>query len=315
MPGDIDVVAAFGDSISAGNGLGADTPLQVAIENRGESWDIGGDDSLEEGVITLPNIMRKFNPDVKGYSICASQLTYTSDAWFNVAEPGGKCNDMPPQAELLVKRMRDDKRINMTDDWKMITMFVGGNDLCASCHSDSNYTYERYYAEFEEALVILSSNLTRTVVNLVSMFDILPVQNFSTGLLCDLLQWGFCDCARNFTVQPTLRDLQIAYFDAHAKLANDTRFKRDDFTVLHQTHLRDMVPPMDENGDFYQDFLSKDCFHPSRIAHQSFAVFLWNTMLIEVGKKPFSYPWNNFEFELSCPTTEKPYIFTDQNSD
>lgn len=40
-PGDIDVVGAIGDSLTAGYGLLATNPLQVLLENRGISFSIG----------------------------------------------------------------------------------------------------------------------------------------------------------------------------------------------------------------------------------------------------------------------------------
>lgn len=40
-PGDIDIVAAIGDSLTAGNGAMATNILQVFIENKGVSWSIG----------------------------------------------------------------------------------------------------------------------------------------------------------------------------------------------------------------------------------------------------------------------------------
>lgn len=46
---------------------------------------------------------------------------------------GACCRDMPPQANLLLQRMRADPRVNMVEDWKMVTLFVGGNDLCGVC--------------------------------------------------------------------------------------------------------------------------------------------------------------------------------------
>ena len=37
-PGDINVVAAFGDSITSGNGADADNLLEVILNARGHSW-------------------------------------------------------------------------------------------------------------------------------------------------------------------------------------------------------------------------------------------------------------------------------------
>jgi len=311
-PSDIRVVAAFGDSITAGNGLGARNLPEVAMENRGESWSIGGDRSLEEGVITIPNIIKKFNPALKGYSMCVSGR-YMDRAWFNVAQPGGKHNHMPSQARELIDRMKNDSRVNYNEDWKLLTMFVGGNDLCGSCRGGN--TAEQYYTGFEMALTMLVQEMPRTIVNLVSMFDVTPLQNMSTGLACDLLQWGFCDCARNWSTIHTMRPLQLAYSEKFELLANDTRFQTNDFTVILQPHMRDMMPPMDnETGQYPPGYLSPDCFHPTRISHQGFAVHLWNTMLTPVGMKPVSFDASIIEVPIFCPTTEFPYIFTYENS-
>lgn len=313
-PHDINVVAAFGDSISAGNGLGAETLVQVAIENRGEVFSIGGDDSLEDGVVTLPNILRKFNPDLKGYSTCASTENHVYRAWFNVARPGATNDDMFSEAEMLVERMKADEKVNYEEDWKLVTMFVGGNDLCGSC--EGKHSAEDYYHWFNVTLQYLSDEMPRTLVNLVSMFDVSPLQNLSTSYACDLLQWGFCACARNWTTLPSLRPLQLAYHDQFVKLANDERFNnRDDFAVVVQPHMRDLVPPKDENGDYILGFLSPDCFHPTRITHQGFAVWLWNTMLIPVNQKPFYMDSNDVNVTINCPSEEYPFIFTNGNSD
>ena len=41
--------------------------------------------------------------------------------------------DMYGQAEMLVKRMKGESNIDYENDWKVITIFIGGNDLCAFC--------------------------------------------------------------------------------------------------------------------------------------------------------------------------------------
>lgn len=40
--GDIDIVGAIGDSLTAGNGAFALNIVQIIIENKGVSWSIGG---------------------------------------------------------------------------------------------------------------------------------------------------------------------------------------------------------------------------------------------------------------------------------
>ena len=40
---------------------------------------------------------------------------------------------MPQQARNLVQKLKEDKSVNMEVGWKLITMFIGGNDLCRAC--------------------------------------------------------------------------------------------------------------------------------------------------------------------------------------
>jgi len=317
-PSDIKVIGAYGDSISAGNGIGAENAPAVAIENRGEVFTIGGDETFETGVITLPNFFRRFNPDIKGYSHCPSTRDMLDRSWLNVAEPGGTCRDMPPQSRDIVERMKNDERIDFENDWKLVSLFVGGNDLCASCRR-VEYSPENYGLRFREAVQILYDEVPRIIVNLIVMFDITPLPIFSTGLVCRQLQDQYCDCVFNATTRPQLRITQLAYYDELMAIQDDPVFQgREDFAVVVQPHMRDMLPPTDhETGEYLDGFLAPDCFHPSRVSHQSFAFFLWNTMLTPVGLKPLTSETSvdpTIPISTVCPTPKNPYIFTKQNS-
>lgn len=37
------------------------------------------------------------------------------------------------QAKELVNRLQSDRKMDVDNDWKLITLFIGGNDLCAFC--------------------------------------------------------------------------------------------------------------------------------------------------------------------------------------
>jgi phospholipase B1 len=47
---------------------------------------------------------------------------------------------MPGQARMLVDKMKHDSHVHYNDDWKVITLFVGGNDLCEYCHDTVSAT-------------------------------------------------------------------------------------------------------------------------------------------------------------------------------
>jgi len=64
-PSDIKVVGAMGDSLTASLGSFAQTILGLLVEFRGRSFSHGGDLNLES-LVTMPNILKKFNPSIKG---------------------------------------------------------------------------------------------------------------------------------------------------------------------------------------------------------------------------------------------------------
>ena len=66
-PGDVQVVAALGDSITAGVGARANSVLDIFKEYRGVSFSIGGDKTWRE-YVTLPNILKNFNSNLYGQS-------------------------------------------------------------------------------------------------------------------------------------------------------------------------------------------------------------------------------------------------------
>jgi phospholipase B1 len=314
-PWDIDLLGALGDSITAGFGVGAESLAEVAIQNRGESWSIGGDRSLfgDDRVVTLTNIVRQWNPDVEGFAVGTGGTTGASSG-LNRAVGGATNRNMLDQADNLISRIKSDSRYDWDNDWKIITLFVGGNDLCASCRS-SNYQPPAYRDGIEAALDRMHSEMPRTLVQVMAMFDITPLTELSTGSLCDLLQSGFCSCVTNPSTRPLMREYQMEYYNLLDQLISSGKYDtRDDFTVVLQPQMRDITPPKDENGEYYKDFLSYDCFHPSRPAHQMFALYMWDTMLTPVGEKPIPVDIDPNNSDVTCPREGAPYIYTNLNS-
>lgn len=114
--------------MTAGNGIFASNLVHVTVENRGASWSIGGQYNWRK-YLTLPNILKEFNPNLYGYSLKDGLSTERSSR-FNVAELAAMSRDMPYMAKVLVKRLQHDPKVNMTHDWKLVTLFIGNNDFC-----------------------------------------------------------------------------------------------------------------------------------------------------------------------------------------
>jgi hypothetical protein len=51
--------------------------------------------------------------------------------------------DMFEQAEIIVKRMRNMRGIDFQNDWKIVTIFVGANDLCNFCLNKVSYVLKK----------------------------------------------------------------------------------------------------------------------------------------------------------------------------
>ncbi|KAK5981287.1 hypothetical protein GCK32_017229, partial [Trichostrongylus colubriformis] len=151
--------------VKAGNGANAYGPLAVLKEYRGLAFPIGGDMTLEEH-ITIPNVLRKFNPNLFGYSTGVGNWNSWEVSKLNMAVPGSEAKDMPVQAQRLVDAMRKHPEINITNDWKLVNIFVGGNDVCRACHDfHANRTTahgpEMFKQHLVEAIKILKDNLPR----------------------------------------------------------------------------------------------------------------------------------------------------------
>lgn len=132
ISGDIDIVAAIGDSLTSATAANSAALWEVLVENRGLSWCIGGQGNFRTH-LTLPNILKEFNPNLFGlviywavfpirngtlndmidfyfrYSLQDSYNVHRT-AQFNVAENIATTSDMPYNAQQLLHRMKLDKR-------------------------------------------------------------------------------------------------------------------------------------------------------------------------------------------------------------
>ncbi|XP_067939014.1 phospholipase B1, membrane-associated-like [Watersipora subatra] len=326
-PGDIDVIGAMGDSITAGFGAGADYIFinEWFHEYRGQSWSAGGDKSYSQGHTTLPNILREFNPELTGYSegtlkLFGNPLT-SSKTQLNVAITGDVAQDMNDQAKNLVEKMRADPDINMKHDWKMVTLFIGANNLCAFCKDEEEHSAKSYIKEIQKGLDILKAEIPRLYVNLVEIFDIVPLTKmakFELGTItCSLAHSlaNVCPCTRdqddiNYKFDAkALRQRALEYQEAIHDLVNSGRYEDEDFTVVVQSFFKNTGPPLDEDGEPDMSYFAQDCFHFSTKGQNRAGIGLWNSLIQPVGRKPTTW---DIEETAKCPRME--YLPTKKNS-
>ncbi|KAE8600276.1 hypothetical protein XENTR_v10013167 [Xenopus tropicalis] len=312
-PADIKVVAALGDSLTAAFGAKSTSMAELGTEYRGVSWSIGGDGTLEE-CTTLPNILKKFNPNIKGFSTGVDR----ENAMFNVAVGGAKAEDMTSQATNLVNKMKESTVINFNEDWKVITIFIGGNDLCQFCHNRDRYSVHNHVTHVKNALDILYKEIPRVFVNLVEILEVEGLRRVKANTFgCTLLKPNLCPCFINPREgSPELYEMKRFNKDLQSQVTAlaDKYQDREDFTVVVQPFFKNSVLPVDKNGDVDISFFSVDCFHFTERGQSEMAKALWNSMLEPIGQKQEYNNFTNDRSNLKCPTQDKPYLFTLKNS-
>lgn len=107
-----------------------------------------------------------------GYSTGTGEFS-SPHSQLNVAFPVSADADALKQAKVLINRMKKNPKINFYEDWKMITIFFGANDICSGqCYNPLEFSPRMHYKKLRLALDHLQKFLPRTFVNLVPVLGI-----------------------------------------------------------------------------------------------------------------------------------------------
>ncbi|UJR06861.1 hypothetical protein I4U23_011150 [Adineta vaga] len=288
-PADIKHVGGMGDSYTA------------AID----SWSVGGDGTLVTS-ITLPNILKMFNPNVNGFSSKTGK-------GFNVAQGGSPSKSLLGQAKKLVSEMKLKlSSVQFQSDWKIVTILHGGVDLLNYLTDINGFSVNNYISNLKIALEYLRDNLPRTLVNLVTVQNVVDVAN-------DMISDPKCKSASGtqvFAAVPTIlknvvRQVAINFQTASKQLVDSGIFDTKlDFTVVSQALMEKQGVPKASDGSIDGTYFSNDCIHYSKKGHETAAIELWNNMMQKVGSKTDHWTMRT---ELRCPSDDG-YIYTSKNS-
>ena len=308
-PSDVGVVAAMGDSLTAALFAKVETVRGLipvlynkhSLEFRGVSWSMGGD----EGATTLPNLIKHYNPNLQGYSVKTGKEG-TANAAYNFAVSGAVASDLLEQATHLVDRIKSD---SLNGKWKVITLFIGGNDLCSVCENTRKFSAENFYKHILAAIRKLSE-LDKVFVNLVQVVDVTELNKLAS-IGCEIMHELYkiihtCECID----KSVTHEYHKKYMNKINELEEFARkeIERDDFTVVIQPFAG--LTKMPKKDPF--SYFAPDCFHFSQKGHLNAAVALWNNMLEPVGKKEDKFIMDQ---PIKCPTKAHPYFYTHKNSE
>ncbi|XP_046393630.1 phospholipase B1, membrane-associated-like [Ischnura elegans] len=327
-PGDIDVIAAIGDSLTAGNSAREIYPFGVIIQDRGVSMTGGGVGTWRE-ITTLPNLIKIFNPNVIGFAKGRGDfLSY--NAQLNVAIPSAIDDDIHNQVRLLIKKMKRDKRIDFNNDWKLLTILIGHNDLCSyHCFDREKHSSRQHFLHLQKALDYLYKHVPKMYVNLLSILDPTISARIPSSLTCEVIRRVFCSClyvSPNFEGTKVNISSQVREYQAvEEELTLSGRYEgREDFAVTFQPFPAILNGPTKsgepENPQLVRYLMerlpiwTKECFHLNQRGLATASILLWNNMLEPVGAKSRTLDDILID-EYKCPTTRAPYFFTNKNSE
>ncbi|CAD6185479.1 unnamed protein product [Caenorhabditis auriculariae] len=309
------IVMALGDSLTAANGAGAEDPLAVVLQYRGLAFQAGGDKTLDEHA-TIPNILKKYNPNLFGYSVGIGSPNVWEIAYLNVAMPGANAKDLPGQARQLVSLLKEHtESVNIKEDWKMLNIFIGGNDMCGYCRH-SSYAPSICVSEIQEAIQIIYDNVPRVIVSLTTMLHLEILRKTDSGhFFCTRLHHDECGCESNTTfTDADIEKACVEYADLEIQLGSNGTFERDDFSLVVQPFFRDADQPPMKDGKPYMGFFAPDCFHFSQWGHAVVTTWLWKNLLEPVGSKTTNASLSYPSLPLACPDLACPFIRTTKNS-
>jgi len=285
-PCDIAIVAGLGDSISVAANADSSFLQSAAVpEWPGLAFSVGGD----TGFPTIPTLLQ----DSCGTLPYGASFgtTWGSDSAFNlnVAESGAKAEDVPEQADALVATLKATRSQASYDaDWKLVTILVGGNNLCIVCNSNAadQANGAAMYEQHLSTTFATLATLPRTVVNVPLHPDYTQLAEIDWGffgnIACGTILEVICPCLggglTSEASKQKARDTIKEYNEVLEKLVGE--FNSPDYTGTRGDGTRFIVQPFAENSAFNNKALvAEDCFHPNKKGHELLALGLWNNMM------------------------------------
>jgi len=310
---DIKVIAAMGDTFTVGLGARASSLNGFFTDYKDISWSIGGRSYLNQ-TTTLPNIMRQFNPSIKGASVKTSLSDSILNADLNFAFVGASARDLEDQAKDLVSRLKNMKDIDYQNDWKLLTIWIGTEDLCQVSRDADKFSPRSFIKYVWGTLSYLQKEVPRLFVNLVPPMDVSPLYELHEGGTgsCEIMGWNSCPCLKEGEAgRLNISQAAKGYKHLLNELVNSGPLydTKDSFAVVIQPALQ--VPPKTQDGNLVKSFFGLDCLHFTASGHAAAALALWKNMLEPFGSK--TKEWGDQE-TLKCPSKDKPYLFTKTNS-
>jgi len=161
--------------------------------------------------------------------------------------------------------------------WKVITVLIGGNNFCKVCNDQDSNSVAQFVTNMRTTFTILKT-VPRLFVNVLPMVDISGLAQFVSGVGCEVALRSVCPCVMTAAGRAMITEFTKQYNAALLELIKEFP-TTSDWAAVVQPFLTDTVIP-DKSY-----ITPADCFHPSALGQQGFAISLWNNMLSPTSRK------------------------------
>lgn len=312
---DISCFGVIGDSVTAGFSLESHSLAKDLFEYRGKSFSIGGEPNFR----TIPNIFSKYNPSKKCAAYGSTFITHSliqyptssytnykiySDVFYqtnsefaiqekneincNVAISGALSNQVLKMWNQLFQEWNTH---NCQDDWKLLTVMIGANDICQYCLTGYNNTIQTYIFNLDQLFNNIIQDVENTFVNVVSTFNVgltADWQNKECEFIHQLI--NECPCILGRDKKGNYKEIVKKLYQDINSLLYPLVKKYEEIGLLR--NVKFVIQPIMEDFQIYNSsYLSSfDCFHPSEFGHELMATILWNNMFLPPDKKIKNMP-------------------------
>ncbi|KAI9490373.1 hypothetical protein BDB00DRAFT_838198 [Zychaea mexicana] len=241
-PHDIKSVIALGDSITAGFGmLSGRPPFATVWEYRGKVFSAGTDPDE----YTIPNFLSIYSNAAGGPDGVTFPMSRGKD--LDNAISGAKTQDLDGEVTRLVHLLSSNNHHyqRIKDEWKLITLFIGANNICVLCDPPMTRLpllaqADAFEDDIRQALGRLKKEVSKSFVNLVALFNVSSVYEAAQGdPYCEFV-WNkahmtICSCVQNDEAQRRAADDMVAEYNKRLhKLASDEALSDKHFQVVYQ---------------------------------------------------------------------------------
>jgi len=173
-------------------------------------------------------------------------------------------------------------------------------DACKTRGDNDPHDPIKYKSDVGTALLELK-RMPNTIVNLISIVDVIKLNPFIKGATCNILIPSLCPCVVGTQEEKDYTRLLAAQYQlSFDSLASDPVFNTATFKTIVQPAFVETDIPRDEDGVPDDSYFALDCFHFSVKAHDSVGIALAHNLQQIPGQKQM-----NVDFNLdtwTCPT-------------